>query len=177
MSTALVIAASAAQEEGATLFVGFECKVDWLIGLYAPELGTSVGRHKVVGGDLSGVQALIQAAKQRLEKVGRPVRVVRSTRPAMTVSGCTVRCRSLASRTGSSTRRACRSTAARRVKTDRLDLEQLIRMLLALKRGETRACRVVRVPSPAEEEAKRQHRERAVLVADEPRTAIGSPDF
>jgi transposase len=55
---------------------------------------------------------------------------------------------------------------ARRVKTDRLDLEQLIRVLLALERGETRACRVVRVPSPAEEDAKRQHRERAVLVAE-----------
>ena len=54
----------------------------------------------------------------------------------------------------------------------RLDLEQLIRMLLALERGETRACRVVRVPSPAEEDAKRQHRERAVLVAE--RTAHGN---
>jgi len=58
---------------------------------------------------------------------------------------------------------------ARRVKTDRLDLEQLIRMLLAPERGETRACRVVRVPSPAEEDAKRQHRERQVLVAERTR--------
>src|SRR5689334_7679041 len=61
---------------------------------------------------------------------------------------------------------------ARRVKTDRLDLEQLTRMLLALERGETRACRVVRVPSLTEEDAKRQHRERAVLVAE--RTAYGN---
>ena len=61
---------------------------------------------------------------------------------------------------------------ARRAKTDRLDLEQLIRMLLALERGETRACRVVRVPSPAEEDAKRQHRERQVLVAE--RTGHGN---
>src|SRR5207248_2465116 len=49
---------------------------------------------------------------------------------------------------------------------DRLDLEQLIRMLLALERGETRACRVVRVPTPDEEDAKRQHRERNVLVSE-----------
>jgi transposase len=54
---------------------------------------------------------------------------------------------------------------SRRAKTDRLDLELLIRMLLA-ERGETRICRVVQVPSPAEEDAKRQHRERAVLVAE-----------
>jgi transposase len=55
---------------------------------------------------------------------------------------------------------------ARRVKTDRLDLEQLIRVLLALERGETRACKPVRVPSPAEEDVKRQHRERVVLIAE-----------
>ena len=54
---------------------------------------------------------------------------------------------------------------SRRAKTARLDLERLIRMLLALERGETRICRVVQVPSPAEEDAKRSHRERAVLVA------------
>ena len=54
----------------------------------------------------------------------------------------------------------------RRVKTDRIDLELLIRMLLALERGETRICRVVRVPTPAEEDVKRQHRERAVLIKE-----------
>jgi transposase len=42
-------------------------------------------------------------------------------------------------------------------------------MLLALERGETRTCRVVRVPSPAEEDARRQHRERQVLVAERTR--------
>jgi hypothetical protein len=35
-----------------------------------------------------------------------------------------------------------------------------------LERGETRICRVVEVPNPAEEDAKRQHRERSVLVAE-----------
>ena len=77
MSTALMIAASAAQGEWATLFVGFELsKSTWLIGLYAPELGATVSRHKVDGGDLSRAQTLIEAAKRRLEKAGKPVRVV-----------------------------------------------------------------------------------------------------
>ena len=77
MSTALVIAASAAHKEGATLFVGFELsKSTWLIGLYAPELGTTVSRYKVDGGDLGRAQALIETAKQRLEKADKPVRVV-----------------------------------------------------------------------------------------------------
>ena len=174
MSTALVIAASAAQEEGATLFVGFELsKSTWLIGLYAPELGTTVSRHKVDGGDLGRVQALIEAAKQRLEKVGKHVRVVSIYEAgydgfwlhrALQMAGVENRVIDAAS--------VPVDRRARRVKTDRLDLEQLIRMLLALERGETRACRVVRVPSPAEEDAKRQHRERAVLVAE--RTAHGN---
>jgi transposase len=55
---------------------------------------------------------------------------------------------------------------SRRRKTDRIDLELLIRMLLALERGETRICRVVQVPTPTEEDAKREHRERAVLVKE-----------
>jgi transposase len=55
---------------------------------------------------------------------------------------------------------------SRRRKTDRIDLELLVRMLLALERGETRICRVVQVPTPAEEHAKREHRERSVLVAE-----------
>ena len=55
-----MIAASAAQEEGATLFVGFELsKSTWLIGLYAPELGAVVSRHKVDGGDLGRAQELM----------------------------------------------------------------------------------------------------------------------
>ena len=174
MSTALVIAASAAQEEGATLFVGFELsKSTWLIGLYAPELGTTVSRHKVDGGDLGRAQTLIETAKQRLEKAGKPVRVVSIYEAgydgfwlhrALQMAGVENRVIDAASM------RVDRR--ARRVKTDRLDLEQLIRMLPALERGETRACRVVRVPSPAEEDAKRQHRERAVLVAE--RTAHGN---
>jgi transposase len=55
---------------------------------------------------------------------------------------------------------------SRRAKTDRIDLEMLIRMLLALERGETRICRIVQVPSPAEEDAKLQHRARATLAAE-----------
>src|SRR5262245_54696702 len=39
-------------------------------------------------------------------------------------------------------------------------------MLLALERGKTRICRVVQVPTPTEEDAKREHRERAVLVTE-----------
>jgi transposase len=54
----------------------------------------------------------------------------------------------------------------RRAKTDRIDLDMLLRTLLAFLRGEPRACSMVRIPSEAEEDARRPGRERDVLVRD-----------
>ena len=77
MSTSTLIETPAAQDEHATLFVGFELgKATWLIGLYAPELGRTVSRYKIDGGDLGKVLELIGAMRRRLEKLGQPVRVV-----------------------------------------------------------------------------------------------------
>jgi len=45
---------------------------------------------------------------------------------------------------------------SRRAKTDRLDAAGLLRTLMALDRGESRVCRVVRVPSVAQEDARRR---------------------
>lgn len=162
------IASPAAQGEGGTLFVGFELsKSTWLIGLYAPELGKSVSRYKVDGGDVGRVQELIETARRRLARDCSPVRVVSIYEAGYdgfwlhrALENVGIENRVIDAASVPVDRRA------RRVKTDRLDLEQLIRMLLALERGETRACRVVRVPSSAAEDAKRQHRERAVLVAE-----------
>jgi transposase len=52
---------------------------------------------------------------------------------------------------------------ARRAKTDRLDVEKLLASLVRHHRGE-RVWRVVRVPTQAEEDARRRHRERETLV-------------
>src|SRR3546814_5381846 len=54
----------------------------------------------------------------------------------------------------------------RRAKTDRIDLDMLLRSLLAWLRGEPRVCLMVRVPSEAEEEKRRPGRERARQVAE-----------
>jgi transposase len=48
---------------------------------------------------------------------------------------------------------------ARRAKTDRLDGDKLLAMLLRYAGGERRVWSVVRVPSPEEEDARRAHRE------------------
>jgi transposase len=67
----------AAREEVATLFIGFELsKSTWLIGLYAPELGKTISRHKLDGGDIDAALELIATTRRRLEKLGKRVRVV-----------------------------------------------------------------------------------------------------
>ena len=70
MSTSALIA-PAAQDEIATLFVGFELsKATWLIGLYSPQLGKTISRYKLDGGDIN---AALELARLRLEKLGKPV--------------------------------------------------------------------------------------------------------
>lgn len=54
----------------------------------------------------------------------------------------------------------------RRVKTDRVDTIGLLRVLLRLERGETEMTRVVWVPAPAIEDARRLTRERERLVTE-----------
>jgi transposase len=55
---------------------------------------------------------------------------------------------------------------ARRAKTDRVDVERLLRSLMAYLRGEPKVWSVVRVPSVAEEDDRRLHRERARLICE-----------
>jgi transposase len=55
---------------------------------------------------------------------------------------------------------------ARRVKTDRIDTERLLRSLMAYLRGEPKVWSVVRVPSLAEEDDRRLHRERRRLIGE-----------
>ena len=81
MSTSAL--APAAQDEIATLFVGFELsKATWLIGLYSPQLGKTISRYKVDGGDVDAALERITVARLRLEKLGKPVRVVSTDDPA-----------------------------------------------------------------------------------------------
>src|SRR5687767_10759766 len=53
---------------------------------------------------------------------------------------------------------------ARRRKTDRIDAQQLLRLLQRWDAGDRRACSVVRVPDAQAEDARRLHRERERLL-------------
>lgn len=54
--------------------------------------------------------------------------------------------------------------SGRRAKTDRIDLDMPLRTFLAWLRGEPRVCSMVRIPDAAEEDLRRQERERERLV-------------
>jgi transposase len=158
-----------------TLYVAFELgKWAWLVGLFAPELGKGVSRHKIAGGDFKRVIDLLAHARARLEQPQRSVRIVSIYEAgyegawlhrALLAAGVESRVIDAAS--------MAVDRRARRVKTDRLDLERLMRELLALERGErSGVCRVVRVPSPEEEDVREQHRQRDFLVRQ--RTALAN---
>ena len=55
---------------------------------------------------------------------------------------------------------------ARRAKTDIIDVEMLLRTLMAWLRGEPRVCSMVPIPSEADEEARRAYREREDLTCE-----------
>ena len=57
----------------------------------------------------------------------------------------------------------------RRAKTDRLDTELLKRAFLGWLRGERDHCKMVAIPTLAEEDAKRPNRERESLVGEQSR--------
>ena len=55
---------------------------------------------------------------------------------------------------------------ARRVKTDRIDVENILHTLIAWCRGERHVCSMVVIPSVEEEDLRRTHRERNRLVRE-----------
>ncbi len=152
----------------ATLFVALELsRPTWLVALHSPVLD-KVSQHRLEGGDTKGLFDLITRKRmQAAEKLGRPVRVACCFEAGhdgfwlhrwLCSQGIENRVLDAAS--------ILVDRRARRAKTDRLDVAGLLRTLMALERGEMQVCRVVHVPSPEQEDARRRSRERARLVAE-----------
>jgi transposase len=152
----------------ATLFLALELsRSTWLVALHSP-VADKVGQHRIEGGDTEGLLELIARKRaQAEEQLGRPVRVACCFEAGydgfwlhrwLCARGVENRVLDAAS--------VLVDRRARRAKTDRLDAAGLLRTLMALERGETQVCRVVRVPSPEREDARRRSRERARLVVE-----------
>jgi transposase len=152
----------------ATLFVALELsRSTWLVAVHSP-IFDKVSQHRLEGGDAEGLLELITRKRlQAAGKLGRPVRVACCFEAGydgfwlhrwLCSQGIENRVLDAAS--------ILVDRRARRAKTDRLDLAGLLRTLMALERGETQVCRVVHVPSPEQEDARRRSRERARLVVE-----------
>ncbi len=156
----------AVPEQPATIFVALELsKARWLVGIHTP-VADKISRHGVAGGDSRALLELIARARRRAEQqLGRPAAVVCCYEAGydgfwlhrlLCASGIENHVIDPASLPV--------DRRARRAKTDRIDLDALLRALMAWHRGEKQVCRVVRVPSVEEEDRRRRGRERERLV-------------
>ena len=157
-----------AEAAPATLFVALELsRSTWLVAMHSP-IGDKVSQHRLDGGDTEGLLELLTRKRaQAAEKLSRPVRVACCFEAGydgfwlhrwLCARGVENRVLDAAS--------ILVDRRARRAKTDRLDVAGLLRTPMALERGEARVCRVVHVPSPEQEDARRRSRERAGPVAE-----------
>lgn len=146
----------AAPTQSATIYVAVELSMSsWVAGLADPRSG-KIGRHQLPCGAVDRLMDLIG----KLQKAAGGERVVLCYE---------------AGRDGFWLHRALQQRGLvvlvldpaslpvdrrhRRAKTDGLDVEMLLRAVMAHERGEPRACSVVRVPSVEEEDSRRLPRE------------------
>lgn len=152
-----------------TIFVALELsQKSWLVTMHSPDR-ERISRHRVAGGDHAGLLALLERVRQRAAWALGAAPVVVSCYEAgydgfwlhrlLTAAGITSHVFDPAS--------IAVEQRGRRAKTDRIDGEQLLRTLMAHCRGEPRVVRIVRVPSPEQEDARRDTRERQRLTDEQ----------
>jgi transposase len=152
-----------------TIFVAIELsQKSWLVTLHSPDRDR-MSRHKLEGGDHAGLLDLIQKVRRRAaDQLGAVPRVVSCYEAGydgfwlhrlLEASGILNFVCDPAS--------IAVDQRSRRTKTDRIDGELLLRTLMAYLRGEPRVVRIVRVPSVAQEDARRSSRERDRLIKEQ----------
>ena len=151
------------------IFVSLELsKSTWLVTALSPS-SEKMSRHSVTGGDIAGLFACFAALRQkatRRKNILYPLVVIqeagldgfwlgRVLSKEAWIESHIVEAASIAM-----------PRRHRRAKTDRIDGETLIRALMAWKRGEPRACSMVKLLSPEEDDNRRIGRERKTLIAE-----------
>ena len=155
-------------DQGEAIFAALELsKSKWLMALQSP-ISDKISLHRIDGRDTDRLVALIQRSKDRAEKkLNRPVSVVSCYEAGYDgfwlhrfLEANDVRNHVIDPASIHVDRRA------RRAKTDRLDAETMVRVLMAFCRGERKVFSLVRVPDLEDEDARRSHRERERLVRE-----------
>ena len=154
-----------ATTEYATVHLVFELsKARWKLGVTLPG-SEKMSCYTIAGGDLAALTARLAAARTKTARYGKPVRIVSCYEAGFDAHWLH---RWLTDRGVINHEIDPASIQVnrrmRRAKTDRIDLEQLMRTLLAYLRGEPRVCSVVHVPTVEDEDRKRRNRERDYLI-------------
>lgn len=151
------------------IFVSLELsKSTWLVTALSPG-SEKMSRHTVAGGDTAGLFscfATLRQKAQRRQERQYPLVVIQEAGLDGFWLG-----RVLSKETWIESHIVEAASIAmprrhRRAKTDRIDGETLIRALMAWKRGEPRACSMVKLLTPEEDDNRRIGRERKTLVAE-----------
>jgi transposase len=156
-------------ERISTIFVSIELsQKTWLVTVHSPDKD-KISRHKVAGGDHAGLLALIGRVRDRAAQTLGVVPAVASCYEAG-YDGFWLHRLLIAAGIANyvfDPSSIAVDQRARRVKTDRIDGETMLRTLMAYLRGEPRVVRIVRVPTPEQEDARRGTRERHRLTKEQ----------
>jgi transposase len=152
-----------------TIFVAVELSQrSWLVTLHCPDKD-KISHHKLEGGDHAGLLALVDRMRERAARSLGGMPAVTSCYEAG-YDGFWLHRLLLANRITNyvfDPASIAVDQRARRVKTDRIDGEKMLRTLMAYLRGEPRVVRIVRVPTPEQEDARRASRERGRLTKEQ----------
>jgi transposase len=168
MEKQTAVAPTAVAGEVVRIFLALELsRSSWLVASHTPA-ADKISRHKLAAGDIDGLLALIERLRTRVEqKTGQPVQVISCYEAGydgfwldrkLKAEGVVNHVMDPAS--------IQVDRRARRVKTDAVDADALLRALMAFCRGEKKVCSMVRVPTRDEEDAKRLSREREQLIKE-----------
>ena len=156
-----------AGQEYATVHVVFElAKSKWLVGVLLPG-AAKASRYQIEGGDKDALSGILARARAKAEASGKPARILSCYEAGFDghwlhrwLSQNDV----ISYQVDASSIQVSRR--ARRAKTDKIDLAQLMQIFLNYLRGDPLVCSMVRVPTPEEEDRKRRTRERDRLVTE-----------
>jgi transposase len=158
---------TATQANNAMLAISLELsRSTWLVTALLPGR-EKMSQHSVKGGDGPALIALIERLKAKAAAPGVAVRVI--TIQEAGLDGFWIHRLLEAAGIESHVVDAASIAAPRRrrrAKTDGIDGETLLRVLLAWLRREPRVCSMVRPPSPEEEDRRRLSRERGALIGE-----------
>lgn len=161
--------AAAIRTQFAAIFVSLELsRSNWLITSLSPGSGEKISRHSMAAGDaaaLLGRFADLAAKAYVRTGLTYPVIVIQEAGLDGFWLHRVLEARGIESHVVDAASIAV-PRRRRRAKTDKIDGEALLRVLLAYKRGEPRVCSMVAPPSPEEEDRRRICRERQTLIGE-----------